>query len=40
MDEHTVSLTPERPVVMEVRAITKSLPLGNEQITLLKGISF
>lgn len=40
MDEHTVSLTPERPVVMEVRAITKSLPLGNEQIAILKGISF
>ena len=27
-------------VVMDVRAITKSLPLGREQIDILKGISF
>ncbi|GCE13133.1 ABC transporter ATP-binding protein [Tengunoibacter tsumagoiensis] len=30
----------ERKVVMDVRNITKSLPLGREQIAILKGISF
>jgi putative ABC transport system ATP-binding protein len=30
----------ERKVVMEVRNITKSLPLGRERIDILKGISF
>jgi putative ABC transport system ATP-binding protein len=30
----------ERKVVMDVRDITKSLPLGRERIEILKGISF
>src|SRR5713226_1542747 len=30
----------ERKVVMDVKAITKSLPLGRERIEILKGISF
>src|SRR5438045_5856681 len=30
----------ERKVVMDVRDITKSLPLGRERIDILKGISF
>ena len=30
----------ERKVVMDVRSITKSLPLGRERIDILKGISF
>ena len=30
----------ERRVVMDVRAITKSLPLGRERIDILRGISF
>jgi len=30
----------ERAVVMDVRAITKTLPLGKERIEILKGISF
>lgn len=30
----------ERRVVMDVREITKTLPLGHEQIDILKGISF
>ncbi len=30
----------ERKIVMDVRAITKSLPLGRERIDILKGISF
>ena len=30
----------DRQVVMDVRAIKKSLPLGREQIDILKGISF
>src|SRR5437763_7039766 len=30
----------ERTVVMDVRDITKSLPLGREKIDILKGISF
>src|SRR5438105_8848792 len=29
-----------RTVVMDVRDITKSLPLGHERIAILKGISF
>lgn len=31
---------PERSVVMDVRNITKSLPLGHERIEILKGLSF
>ena len=31
---------PERKVVMDVQNITKNLPLGHEQIDILKGISF
>lgn len=30
----------DRKIVMDVRAITKSLPLGRERIDILKGISF
>ena len=30
----------ERKVVMDIRTITKSLPLGRERIEILKGISF
>ena len=30
----------DRHVVMDVRSITKSLPLGRERIDILKGISF
>ena len=30
----------EHPVVMDVRNITKSLPLGHERIEILKGLSF
>src|SRR2546428_907703 len=30
----------ERKVVMDVRDITKSLPLGRERIEILRGISF
>src|SRR6202011_4135550 len=30
----------ERKVVMDVRDITKSLPLGREKIEILRGISF
>ena len=30
----------EAKVVMDVRDITKSLPLGRERIEILKGISF
>jgi putative ABC transport system ATP-binding protein len=49
MDELTTLQTSEfdgtpaqeqRRVVMDVRAVTKSLPLGREQIAILKGISF
>jgi putative ABC transport system ATP-binding protein len=47
MDEITTIQVPETPlqerdrkVVMEVRHITKSLPLGRERIDILKGISF
>ncbi|HCI80992.1 MAG TPA: ABC transporter, partial [Ktedonobacter sp.] len=31
---------PEPKVVMDVRNITKTLPLGREHIDILKGISF
>jgi len=30
----------DSPIVMDVREITKTLPLGHEQIQILKGISF
>src|SRR5947209_17460514 len=47
MDELTTIQVPEKPVqdtgrkvVMAVHNITKSLPLGRERITILKGISF
>src|SRR5438067_9809888 len=47
MDEITTIQVPETPVqhtdrkvVMAVRNITKSLPLGRERIDILKGISF
>src|SRR5205823_12319638 len=47
MDEITTIQVPETPlqerdrkVVMEVRNITKSLPMGRERIDILKGISF
>jgi len=40
MDENTVSYTPDTHIVMDVRMITKSLPLGSEQIDILRGISF
>ena len=36
----TPPLDPNRKVVMDVRNITKSLPLGRERIDILKGISF
>ena len=32
--------TSERRIVMDVRDITRVLPLGREQINILKGISF
>ncbi len=35
-----ISSVHERQVIMDVRAIKKSLPLGREQIDILKGISF
>ncbi len=35
----SVSATPDK-IVMDVRDITKTLPLGREQISILKGISF
>ncbi len=34
------SSSSSRQVVMDVRALTKSLPLGREQIAILRGISF
>ena len=40
MDENNISHTPNTHIVMDVRAITKSLPLGSEQITILRGMSF
>lgn len=36
----TPTLDSPRKVVMDVRTITKSLPLGRERIDILKGISF
>ncbi len=36
----TPTLSSPRKVVMDVRTITKSLPLGRERIDILKGISF
>ena len=38
--ETELSQKTERTVVMDVRDITKSLPLGRERIEILKGISF
>jgi putative ABC transport system ATP-binding protein len=40
MTANTALKNPERRVVMDVRDITKSLPLGRESIDILKGISF
>ena len=37
---HTSSQNTNQRVVMDVRSITKSLPLGRERIDILKGISF
>jgi putative ABC transport system ATP-binding protein len=39
-ESHSSTSSEERRVVMDVRDITKSLPLGREQISILKGISF
>src|ERR1700726_1151298 len=38
--EEAMARQGERKVVMDVRDITKSLPLGRERIEILKGISF
>src|SRR2546421_7588124 len=38
--ENTALQESERKVVMDVRDITKSLPLGRERIDILRGISF
>ncbi len=38
--ENTVQQDPNMKIVMDVRDITKSLPLGRERIEILKGISF
>ena len=38
--EDEQNITTERKIVMDVQNITKSLPLGREQIEILKGISF
>src|SRR5690242_7482845 len=38
--QEAVTQTTERRVVMDVREITKILPLGREHIDILKGISF
>jgi putative ABC transport system ATP-binding protein len=38
--ENTILQHPNQKIVMDVRAITKSLPLGRERIEILKGISF
>ncbi len=38
--EHTILQETNHKVVMDVRDITKSLPLGHERIDILKGISF
>jgi putative ABC transport system ATP-binding protein len=39
---HTLKLgqKPQRPIVMDVGNITRSLPLGRERIEILKGVSF
>src|SRR5579859_4662342 len=39
-EEDSHSAANDRRVVMDVRSITKSLPLGRERIDILKGISF
>src|SRR5579859_1417792 len=39
-EEDSHSAANDRKVVMDVRDITKSLPLGHERIDILKGISF
>src|SRR5579864_479649 len=39
-EEDSHSAANNRRVVMDVRSITKSLPLGRERIDILKGISF
>ena len=38
--ENTAQQDPNMNIVMDVRDITKSLPLGRERIEILKGISF
>jgi putative ABC transport system ATP-binding protein len=38
VDEQEAASEPK--IVMDVQNITKSLPLGREQIEILKGISF
>jgi putative ABC transport system ATP-binding protein len=38
--ENTTHQDPNMKIVMDVRDITKSLPLGRERIEILKGISF
>src|ERR1700741_5298187 len=38
--ENTIIQTENRTIVMDVQQITKTLPLGREQIAILKGISF
>ena len=38
--EDTAQQEPNMKIVMDVRDITKSLPLGRERIEILKGISF
>jgi putative ABC transport system ATP-binding protein len=38
--ENTAQQNPNMNIVMDVRDITKSLPLGRERIEILKGISF
>jgi putative ABC transport system ATP-binding protein len=38
--ENTTQQEPNMKIVMDVRDITKSLPLGRERIEILKGISF
>jgi putative ABC transport system ATP-binding protein len=38
--ENTTQQDPNMKIVMDVRDITKSLPLGRERIEILKGISF
>src|SRR5207247_3618548 len=38
--EDTAQQEPNMKIVMDVRDITKSLPLGREKIEILKGISF